>query len=187
MVSINDTPPPSRTYLYCTIHSAGLCSVLTVYHRERSISVNWFIRLGAQGNVFCGVCTTSWCCITGTDTAADKMCQKMYIFNLHLMYVKIIVLCRLLWSCSLPLMKKGVLMVLLPSSFWATQVYHPDTLASSIARILTLCVKAAMMEWLPGTPGVNINLPEIRKQFHCDLRGDLFVGVLIKIRDLGPR
>lgn len=32
--------PSSRTFLYCTIHSASLCSVLTVYHRECSISVN---------------------------------------------------------------------------------------------------------------------------------------------------
>ena len=83
-------------------------------------------------------------------------------------------------------MKKGFLIVLLPSSFWALQVYHPDTLASFITRVLTLCGKAAMMEWLLSTPGVNINLPEIRKQFQCDLPGDLFVGVLIKIRDLGP-
>lgn len=74
---------PPRTFLYCTIHSAGLCSVLTVNHRECSISVNYFIHLVAQCNVLCGVCsTTSWCCITGTDTVADKI---KFLMDLNLM------------------------------------------------------------------------------------------------------
>lgn len=98
MVSIN---APPRTFLYYTLHSAG--SVLTVYHR-----VQYICKLfHTQCNVLCGACsTTSWCCITGTDTVyititflmhLKLLCQTLAKHAQHTKFFLTYMLCILRW------------------------------------------------------------------------------------------